>query len=85
MNLSHIWGDSYCENDLVFDTPNAKTSNFGVPPYPYVSTCLLAHNEMTMNYMNYTDDRGMYMFTNAQKTRMTALFATGGARTDFGI
>jgi hypothetical protein len=85
MNLRHIWGDASCGNDLVADTPVAKTSNFGVPVYPYVSTCLPAHNEMTMNYMDYTDDRGMYMFTNGQKSRMSALFVSGGARAAFGI
>ena len=85
MNLRHIWGDASCGDDLVSDTPVHKTSNFGVPTYPYVSTCLPAHNEMTMNYMDYTDDRGMYMFTNGQKARMTALFVTGGARAGFGI
>lgn len=85
MNLRHIWGDASCGNDLVDDTPVAKTSNFGVPVYPYVSTCLPAHNEMTMNYMDYTDDRGMFMFTNGQKSRMTALFVSGGARSAFGL
>jgi hypothetical protein len=85
MNLRHIWGDASCGDDLVSDTPVAKTSNFGVPTYPYVSTCLPAHNEMTMNYMDYTDDRGMFMFTNGQKARMTALFVSGGARAGFGI
>ena len=85
MNLRHIWGDASCGNDLVSDTPVAKTSNFGVPVYPYVSTCLPAHNEMTMNYMDYTDDRGMFMFTNGQKSRMNALFVSGGARSAFGI
>jgi hypothetical protein len=85
MNLRHIWGDASCGNDLVSDTPVAKTSNFGVPVYPYVSTCLPAHNEMTMNYMDYTDDRGMFMFTNGQKSRMSALFVSGGARSGFGI
>jgi len=85
MNLRHIWGDASCGNDLVSDTPVHKTSNFGVPVYPYVSTCLPAHNEMTMNYMDYTDDRGMYMFTNGQKARMDALFVSGGARSGFGI
>jgi hypothetical protein len=85
MNLRHIWGDASCGNDLVADTPVAKTSNFGVPTYPYVSTCLPAHNEMTMNYMDYTDDRGMYMFTNGQKSRMSAIFVSGGARAAFGI
>jgi hypothetical protein len=85
MNLRHIWGDASCGNDLVADTPVAKTSNFGVPTYPYVSTCLPAHNEMTMNYMDYTDDRGMYMFTNGQKARITAIFATGGPRAAIGL
>jgi hypothetical protein len=85
MNLRHIWGDANCGSDLVSDTPTAQTSNFGVPAYPHVSACLPAHNEMTMNYMDYTDDRGMFMFTNGQKARMTALFVSGGARSGFGI
>jgi hypothetical protein len=84
MNLRHIWGDASCGNDLVDDTPVAKTANYGVPTYPYVSTCLPAHNEMTMNYMDYTDDRGMYMFTNGQKARMAAIFVSGGARSAIG-
>jgi hypothetical protein len=85
MNLRHIWGDANCGSDLVSDTPTAQTSNFGVPAYPHVSTCLPAHNEMTMNYMDYTDDRGMFMFSNGQKSRMAALFVSGGARSGFGI
>jgi hypothetical protein len=40
---------------------------------------------MTMNYMDYTDDRGMYMFSNGQKSRMAALFVSGGSRASFGI
>lgn len=83
MNLRHIWGDSSCGNDLVSDTPVAKTANYGAPIYPYASTCLPAHNEMTMNYMDYTDDRGMYMFTEGQKSRMAALFVSGGVRAGF--
>ncbi|WP_035672845.1 zinc metalloprotease [Flavobacterium sp. 83] len=85
MNLRHIWGDASCGNDLVSDTPVHKTANFGNPVYPYLSPCLPTHNEMTMNYMDYTDDRGMYMFTNGQKLRMSALFVSGGARAGFGI
>ena len=85
MNLRHIWGDASCGNDLVTDTPVAKTANFGVPTYPQVSLCSpIPHNEMTMNYMDYTDDRGMYMFTNGQKARMTAIFAAGGPRAEIG-
>jgi hypothetical protein len=30
--------------------------------------------------MDYTDDRGMYMFSNGQKSRMAAIFVSGGSR-----
>ncbi len=83
MNLRHIWGDATCGNDLVSDTPVAQTSNFGVPAFPKYSTCSGGNPEMTMNYMDYTDDRGMYMFSNGQKSRMNTIFAVGGSRASF--
>jgi hypothetical protein len=85
MNLRHIWGDATCGSDLVSDTPTHNTANYGVPAYPHLSTCTGTPVEMTMNYMDYTDDRGMYMFTTGQKSRMDALFVSGGARSGFGI
>jgi hypothetical protein len=85
MNLRHIWGDATCGSDLVSDTPTHNTANYGVPAYPHYSTCTGTPVEMTMNYMDYTDDRGMYMFTTGQKSRMDALFVSGGARAGFGI
>lgn len=83
LNLRHIWGDATCGNDLVADTPQHNAANYGVPAYPHYSTCTGTPIEMTMNYMDYTDDRGMYMFTTGQKTRINALFVTGGARNSF--
>ncbi|MER3464790.1 MAG: zinc metalloprotease [Chitinophagaceae bacterium] len=81
MNLRHIWGDATCGNDMVDDTPVAQTSNYGCPNYPKVSSCGTdGHAEMTMNYMDYTDDACMYMFTNGQKSRILATFAAGGPR-----
>ncbi len=80
LNLRHIWGDATCGSDLVSDTPTHNTSNGGCPAYPHLSTCTGTPIEMTMNYMDYTDDACMYMFSTGQKARMQALFATGGAR-----
>ncbi len=85
MNLRHIWGDANCGSDLVSDTPTHNAANSGVPAYPHYSTCTGTPVEMTMNYMDYTDDRGMYMFSNGQKSRMAAVFVSGGARASFGI
>lgn len=85
MNLRHIWGDANCGNDLVSDTPTHDSANYGVPAYPHYSTCTGTPVEMTMNYMDYTDDRGMYMFSQGQKSRMSAIFLSGGARAAFGV
>lgn len=81
LNLRHIWGDANCGSDLVNDTPTHNASNGGCPTYPHLSTCTGTPVEMTMNYMDYTDDACMYMFSPGQTARMQALFATGGART----
>ncbi len=80
MNLRHIWGDATCGNDFVDDTPSHNTANYGCPVYPHASTCSSNPTEMTMNYMDYTDDACMYMFSEGQKNRMLAIFTAGGAR-----
>lgn len=85
MNLRHIWGDATCGSDLVSDTPTHNAANSGVPAYPSYSTCSGNPVEMTMNYMDYTDDRGMYMFSNGQKSRMAAVFVSGGSRASFRL
>jgi hypothetical protein len=81
LNLRHIWGDANCGNDLVMDTPIHTTSNYGCPAQPANSTCGgTSHAMMTMNYMDYTDDACMYMFSTGQKNRAQALFVSGGSR-----
>ena len=85
MNLRHIWGDTTCGSDLVSDTPTHNDANYGIPAYPHYSTCSGTPVEMTMNYMDYTDDAGMYMFSTGQKTRMDAIFAVGGSRASFRL
>ncbi|MGL2967388.1 zinc metalloprotease [Flavobacterium sp. XGLA_31] len=83
LNLRHIWGDATCGNDLVADTPSHNAANYGAPTYPHYSTCTGTPVEMTMNYMDYTDDRAMYMFSLGQKARIDAIFLSGGPRFSF--
>jgi len=83
LNLRHIWGDATCGNDLVGDTPLHNAANFGCPAADHRSTCTGQPVEMTMNYMDYTDDACMYMFSQGQRTRMLAVFANGGPRNSF--
>ena len=85
MNLRHIWGDATCGSDLVSDTPTHDSANFGVPAAGHRSTCSGTPLEMYMNYMDYTDDRGMYMFSNGQKSRVSAIFVVGGSRASFRL
>jgi len=78
LNLRHIWGDGRCrQDDFVTDTPSSNSANYGCPSYPSTSC---KSPDMTMNYMDYTDDACMYMFTDGQRNRMRAIFAAGGAR-----
>lgn len=83
MNLRHIWGDTTCGNDYCNDTPSHNTANYGAPAYPHYSTCSGSPVEMTMNYMDYVDDRAMFMFSADQKSRMLAVFQSGGPRYSF--
>ena len=83
LNLRHIWGDATCGSDQVADTPTHDSANYGVPAVGHRSTCSGTPLEMYMNYMDYTDDRGMYMFSAGQKARTAALFVSGGARVSF--
>lgn len=83
LNLRHIWGDATCGSDLVTDTPVHNTSNGGCPSQPHLSTCTGQPREMTMNYMDYTNDACMYMFSAGQRNRMQATFAVGGPRASF--
>jgi hypothetical protein len=75
-NLRHIWGDTPdCSgSDMVPDTPNCAGPNTGQPPFPTITCNNGPNGDMFVNYMDYTDDAGMVMFTAQQVLRMrTAL------------
>ncbi|NJC27756.1 M43 family zinc metalloprotease [Neolewinella antarctica] len=75
LNLRHIWGDGGCNrDDFVSDTPGSDGPNYGC------ATGVVKCNsvDMVQNYMDYSDDACMNLFTTGQKARMQA--ALTGAR-----
>jgi hypothetical protein len=77
LNLRHIWGDGRCNrDDFVSDTPKSDRPNYGCP----TSARHCRSDDQFMNYMDYTDDSCMNMFSNGQKDRMRAILVAGGAR-----
>lgn len=77
LNLKHIWGSSDCmTDDLVSDTPKSDAPNYGCAKGHWSCGSL----DMVENYMDYSDDTCINLFTAGQKIRMQALFATGGFR-----
>ncbi len=77
-NLYHIWGDdgTGCSgSDEVDDTPNQATDNQGCPSFPHITCENGPNGDMFMNYMDYTDDACMFMFTRGQVERMEASLA----------
>jgi hypothetical protein len=84
LGLRHLWGDESCGSDEVDDTPQQTNYNFNCPSFPHVSSCSPnANGDMFMNFMDFTDDACMNMFTNGQKKKMRSLFALNASRNSF--
>ncbi len=76
LGLRHIWGDgsSCTATDYCDDTPKASAANYGCPTRNSCNDGTPDPNDMVQNYMDYTNDACMNIFTLCQKTRMlTAL------------
>lgn len=78
LGLRHIWGDATCGDDYCADTPVHHDANYGCPT---VVNCDANGNEMVENYMDYTDDSCMNIFTQNQKDRITAVMNNSPRRT----
>ncbi len=78
LNLIHIWGDdttmaNQClQSDNCGDTPNQADETYGNPSGVRISCSNGPNGDMYMNYMDYTNDVGMFMFTQDQALRMNA-------------
>jgi len=80
LNLIHIWGDADCGDDYVEDTPQQSAATHGNPSGMIISCGNTPYGNLYMDYMDFTDDAGMHLFTYGQRDRMRALFAPGGFR-----
>jgi len=90
LDLQHIWGGSAnavstdcTDGDLVADTPNQQqASPFSITScrtFPAVTCSNGPNGDMFMNYMDYSADQCMNMFTAGQVVRMDAALHTSRA------
>lgn len=74
LGLRHIWGDGDCSvDDYCDDTPKASNANYGCAEGANSCWFLWPNNDgpdMIENYMDYSDDACMNIFTQDQKDRM---------------
>lgn len=78
--LRHIWGDvSNCSTstDYVDDTPVQNNFTSGCPAHPQTSC---NNTKMFQNYLDYTDDACMNIFTQGQVARMNFVAANSPRR-----
>lgn len=74
--LRHIWGDQDCGTDYCADTPEAEGPASGCPS----STTCDGVQDMVENYMDYSYDDCMNIFTGDQKSRMQTVLTNSPRR-----
>jgi hypothetical protein len=85
LGLRHIWGDGNCNaDDYCDDTPRASGSTSGCPTKNSCNDLNYGAssdpNDMVENYMDYSYDLCMNIFTVDQKARMQAVLANSVRR-----
>jgi Secretion system C-terminal sorting domain/Pregnancy-associated plasma protein-A len=79
-NLDHIFRSadetstdcSGADQDGIADTPEQAGCTYGCAVAGSRNACIAGQKVLSMNYMDYTDDACMYMFTAGQKNVMQA-------------
>ena len=96
LNLRHIWGDhSSCDqsiaSDYVSDTPPQANATYGCPNSTNsTNSCYYIDPEkgkdlpdMSINFMDYSNDACLFVFTEEQVYRMRAVLSINGCRSHF--
>lgn len=80
LGLNHIWGDDVdCDGtDYVTDTPNQGASTNGCPTHPRIDNC--GSVVMFQNFLDYSDDACMNLFTQGQIDRMAVVLENSPRR-----
>src|SRR5690606_24825137 len=77
LGLRHIWGDGGCSaDDFCGDTPAADGSSTGCN----LNRTTCSNLNMVQNYMDYSNDACMNIFTLCQKTRMRTVLLNSPRR-----
>lgn len=82
LGLRHVWGDDggACSgSDNIADTPNQGGENYGCVGFPNISCSNGPDGDMFMNYMDYSDDNCLQLFTLGQKAVMIDVLNTSRA------
>ena len=81
LGLKHIWGDALCGDDGIYDTPTQNGYTVSCPAEFKKSSCNTnLAGDMYMNYMDFTNDGCLNLFTQGQKEHMRSLFNDGAPR-----
>ena len=80
MNLRHIWETAAVGRQTLWTTPDSDVTPLQMCTWQ--PAC--GSEDMVQNYMDYSDDGCINLFTQGQADRMNALF-TGGTRISAGF
>ncbi len=83
LGLLHLWGDvadCFTGSDFCGDTPEQEGFFYGCPIGRNTCPVQRTGPDMVANYLNYTDDRCMNIFTRCQSQRMRYVLRTATRR-----
>ncbi|MBD0277472.1 MAG: T9SS type A sorting domain-containing protein [Flavisolibacter sp.] len=80
LGLKHIWGDVNCGDDGIEDTPVQAGFTKDCPSGVRTTCGNAPTGDMYMNYMDFTNDACLNIFTHGQRERMRRMFDDGGPR-----